>query len=431
MWVGLINSIIFSVAGAAASADSRADVPLAQPISTIAAIAPSSNWVAAWRVAPSDAFLSVSLNNQTIRQPITVHQQGRAVRLRVSNRAGRAPVTLNDVRIGVSAQDAKVQAGSSHPLRFAGQASITLAPGASAVSDPVEMTVQAMQRLAVSLYAQGRLTSVSRHSQANEHVWRAHGNQSAAEDGKAFTRINNNLQTSTLLIEGLDVLPARPTRVLVAFGDSITDGFIPHPSVPLFSSADAIGKDVRYPDFLARRMVAADKPVSVVSAGIGGNRLLAPGLLPIFGPAGLSRLQQDVISVPGATDVLMLIGINDLGLAPFPNASPVINGMKTAIGQFRQAGLRVVVGTLLPSNGYALYGMAPHGRPSVETARQQVNQWIRSSGWPDAVVDFDACLRDPASPSRLLPAYDSGDHIHPGAKGYEAMAACVDLNLFH
>lgn len=415
----LMNSIALSLSGALAPVD----MPQAPPL------VPSSAWVAAWTAPATDAFLSASLHNQTIRQPITVHQQGHAVRLRVSNRAGKHAVTVNDVRIGVSLQDAKVEAGSSRQLRFGGQPSVTLAPGASVFSDPVEMTVRPMQRLAVSVYASGKLTSVSRHNMANEFLWRADGNQSGDEGGQGFTRINNKLQTSTLLIDSLDVQTSKPTRVLVTFGDSITDGAVPDPAMPLYSSNHALGTDVRYPDFLARRMVAANMPVSVVNAGISGNRLLAPGLLPIFGPSGLSRLQYDVIGVSGATDVLMLIGINDLSMAVFPNAANVIHGMKSAIAQFRQAGLRVVVGTILPSKGYA-FGLLLAGRPSVDAARQQVNHWILNSGAADAVVDFDACMRDPASPASLLPAYDSGDHLHPNAQGYKAMADCVDISIF-
>ncbi|TAK86626.1 MAG: hypothetical protein EPO09_19470, partial [Aquabacterium sp.] len=177
-----------------------------------------------------------------------------------------------------------------------------------------------------------------------------------------------------------------------------------------------------------------------VSAAMCGNRLLSDALVPVLGPAGLSRLSQDVLKVAGATDVLMLIGINDLGSAWTPRADELINGMKTAIGQFRQAGLRVILGTLMPAKGastgsfYRTLGDRDigflHGRASVDRVRNEINSWIRQGGAADGVVDFDAGMRDPQAPAYLRPDYDSGDHLHPNAKGYEAMAACVDLSLF-
>lgn len=153
--------------------------------------------------------------------------------------------------------------------------------------------------------------------------------------------------------------------------------------------------------------------------------MLSHGFFP-GGPSGLSRLQRDVVEVAGATDALLLIGINDLGVNLQPSADALIGGLKTAVEQLRRAGLRVIVGTITPARGTLGF---LHGRASVDAARQQVNQWIRGSGVPNAVVDFDTCLRDPAAPSYLRAEFDSGDHIHPNTKGYEAMANCVDLRL--
>lgn len=381
-------------------------------------------WVAGWAAAPTDAFLSVPLQNQTIRQLVTLHQGGQAVRLRLSNRFGAAPVKLNEVWVGVSEHNAAIRKGSSRQLMFAGKPAVTLAPGANVLSDPVELEVMPMQRLAISLYSSGHISSMSRHFRSNEYLWRAIGNQSPKEDGKGFARILNPLMHSWWLIEGVEVLTPEPPRVLVAFGDSITDGFVS------ILGQESIGQDARYPDYLAQRFIASGMPVSVVNTGVSGNQLLSPAsaLRPTGGPSGLSRLRQDVVEVPGVTDVLVLIGINDLGWSLTPHAGDVIEGLKTVVEALHAVGLRVVLGTLTPSKG-ALAGLL-HGRASVDIARQQINQWILTSGVADGVVDFDACLRDPAAPSHLLAEYDSGDHLHPNPRGYQAMSECVDLSLF-
>ncbi|MDO9234667.1 MAG: GDSL-type esterase/lipase family protein [Aquabacterium sp.] len=414
-------------------------------LSALPARAQSSDWVGAWTAPQSDAFASVALRNQTIRQIVTVHQAGHAVRVRLSNRFGTGTVVLNDVRVGLSSGGADVVAGSAHKLLFGGKPVVTLAPGASIYSDPVALTVQAMQRLAISVYARGDTKVMSRHFTANEYPWRAMGNQSGIDLGWGFTRISNPLQTSWMLVDAVDVQPTVPTRVLVAFGDSITDGFMSSFGIGLLSGTAQIGQDHRYPDYLARRLIAAHKPVSVVNAGISGNRLLkdAEGPLPIYGRAGLSRLQRDVLDVPGVTDAVVMIGANDLGHALQPNAADVITGLKTAVAKLKQAGVRVTLGTIPPTKGngsgvnYLINAIMSggtnagmHGRASVMAERLKVNDWIRTSGVPDVVVDFDACLRDPADPARLRPEFDSGDHLHPSAKGYEAMAACVNLTLF-
>jgi lysophospholipase L1-like esterase len=414
-------------------------------MSSQVACAQNTGWVGAWAAPHGDAFASVALRNQTLRQVVTVHQSGQAVRVRLSNRFGTGTVVINDSQVGVSAGGATVVAGSMRRLLFGGKPVVALVPGASVYSDPVPLSVQAMQRIAISLYAAGDTKMMSRHFNANEYPWRAHGNRSGGTSGWGFIRISNPLQTSWMLIDAVDVQPTVPTRVLVAFGDSITDGYISTLGIGLLSGSAQMGRDQRYPDFLARRLIAAQKPVSVVNAGITGNSLLkdSEGLMPIFGRSGLSRLQRDVLDVPGVTDALLMIGTNDLGTALKPDAAEVISGLKTAVSKLKKAGVRVIVGTLPPTKGNgsgvnflinALMtgGTNPgmHGRASVMAEREKLNEWIRTSGVPDAVVDFDACLRDPAKPARLRPDYDSGDHLHPNAKGYEAMAACVNLSLF-
>lgn len=389
----------------------------------------TARWTSAWATPQTDAFLSVSLINQTLRQVVTTHQEGHTIRVRLSNLYGTTPIKLAEVQIGLSAGDATVVRGSSRQLRFQGQSGITLQPGARVWSDPVDLDVKPMQRLALSMYAPGWVRALSRHYFAAEYSWWAFGNQAAAEDARNFARIDSPVEQSWALVDGMDVLSTQAGRVVVAFGDSITDGADPDPRFPLATIKTAIGHDTRWPDFLSRRLIAANKHVSVVNAGIGGNKLLSgPSLLPVFGEQGTKRLQRDVIEVSGVTDAILLIGINDLGDERQPSSTTLIARLQETALRLKQAGIRVIMGTLTPAGNSDKGKM--HGRASVEFARQEVNQWIRTSGAADAVADFDASVRDPINSSILRPDYDSGDHLHPNAKGHEAMAACVDLALF-
>lgn len=393
---------------------------------------PARGWSAAWQAPQGDAFLSVTARQATLRQVLTTHAAGSQIRLRLSNLFGSQPVTVGAVSIGVSAGEAQLTAAGAVPVRFAGRPDLVLAPGESRYSDPVSLPVQSMQRVAVSLYIPGSAVSVSRHFNGNEWVWSASGDRSAQASGQGFTRNGNVLQASHLLVDRLDVVAAdQPRRVVAMFGDSITDGFMGSAGgIPLLPGAEPIGRDVRFPDFLQRKADAAGVSATFVSAAISGNRLLSGPVLPMFGPSGRTRLVRDVLSLPGVTDAVVLIGINDLGFSLLPSltAQALTTGLHDAVVQLQQAGIRVTLGTLLPSRGATL-GLA-HGSAAVDAARQKVNHWIRTSGVAHAVIDFDPCMQDPTQPSRLRPAYDSGDGLHPNTAGYEAMAACVALATF-
>ena len=393
---------------------------------------PAHGWSAAWQAPQSDAFLSVSARQATLRQVLTPHAAGAQVRLRLSNQFGAQPVRVGAVSIGLSAGDAQIASGGPVAVRFAGRPDLVLAPGESRYSDPVALPVQSMQRVAVSLYIADGAVSISRHFNGNEWVWSASGDRSAQASGQGFTRNTNPLQTSHLLVDRLDVdATTSPRRVVAMFGDSITDGFMGSASgIPLLPGSEPIGHDVRFPDFLQRKADGMGVPATFVSAAISGSRLLSGPVLPMFGPAGHSRLTRDVLTLPGVTDAVVLIGINDLGFSLLPSvtAKALISGLQESVTRLRQAGVRVTLGTLLPSRGATL-GLA-HGSAAVDTARQAVNHWVRTSGVADAVIDFDSCMQDPARPSRLRPAYDSGDGLHPNAAGYQAMAECIALAGF-
>jgi lysophospholipase L1-like esterase len=214
-----------------------------------------------------------------------------------------------------------------------------------------------------------------------------------------------------------------PARSLVAFGDSITDGFVGGSPLSLPVSLSVNDKNERYPDFLQRRITAAGMRLSVANAGIGSNQLLSSlGLM--TGPSGLSRFDADALQVSGAAGVLLLEGINDLGLG-HARAAAIIAGYRQLIARTHAAGKKIWLATITPAANAVIDGVLLAPRSEID--RRAVNAWIRSQRLADGVVDFDAALRDPASPSQLLPAYSGPDHLHPNAAGYERMAATVPL----
>jgi lysophospholipase L1-like esterase len=234
--------------------------------------------------------------------------------------------------------------------------------------------------------------------------------------------------TFRIVLTGVDVEVAKPGGVIVAVGDSITDG--------AFSTVDA---GASWPEGLARRLAAAGRTEAVVNAGIGGNRLLRDGTWTGAGRALLARLDADVFALDGVESIILLIGINDIGwpdadgrgrkwapLSDLPTANQIADGYRQVVLRAHARGTRVIGGTLI-----AFGGVDPSGfyTTEKEVIRQAVNARVRSGDIFDAVIDFDAALRDPSQPSRLLPDYDSGDNVHPSDHGYAAMANAVDLSL--
>jgi len=376
-----------------------------------------SHWVGAWGASPSHAAVP-GYAGQTMRMLVTPNAGGRLARVRLTNRYGTAPVTFDAVRLARRASGAGVVAGTSRPVTFGGRRSITIARGADAVSDPVRIRFRAFQQLAVSVYARADTGPATTHFLASEpSTYVAAGDHTADRGGAAF----GEPQESWVFLDGVDVLAPARVGAVVALGDSITDG-------ALSTEARATGaRDTRWPDFLARRLVRAGRPLAVVNEGIGGNRIrldAVPTSPEIFGPSTLFRLDGDVLAVSGATDVIVLEGINDIGQDPPATAAQVIAGLQQVVTRLQVAGLRVLVGTLTPSGGM---GVPTYGSAAAGAIRRAVNRWIRGSRLPDGIVDFDAAVRDPSRPSRIRPAYDSGDHLHPNARGYRAMGDAVRL----
>ncbi len=368
----------------------------------------ASTWVGAWSADPSDAR-NPGLADQTVRTILTPELGGETLRVRLSNRFGAGPVRLDGASVARrEGAGAALDPGSVRPLTFAGAAGVTLPTGGDVVSDPVTLHVDPGSDLAVSLFAAGLTGPATEHAvgQQTSYVSRPGSGDHAGEPGPAAFTLTTKAR---YFVSGVDVRKPASVGGVVAFGDSITDGF----------GGPADGQD-RYPDLLARRL-AAEAPsrrLAVVDAGISGNRLLGDGQLQMAGRSALARLDADAIGAPGASDVILLEGINDI--AHQATAAQVIAGLGQIVARLHAAGLGVQLGTLTPFGGSTV-------APVAEAERLQINRWIRGGGGADGTVDFDAAVRDPSDPGRLDPRYDSGDHLHPNAAGRRALAGAVDL----
>lgn len=381
----------------------------------------AGRWVSTWHASPTpggtfnsqDCPSDVGLANQTIRNIVRVSAGGSAVRVRISNAGGSEPLKVGAASVALSAGGAATVAGTSQPLRFGGRASIVVAAGGEAVSDPVALTVQPLQTLAVSVYLPDKTGPATQHYFAAQDNFLASGNHVATGAGKEFTR----KVSCWMFLSGVEV-KAAPNVVgtLITLGDSITDGYL--------STKNA---NRRYPDFLAERLASRKGPtVSVVNAGIIGNELLTVRPQLQFGYPVPARFPRDVLTQPGARAVILLAGINDIGDRS-AKAADLIPVYQQIIQAARAAGLKIYGGTLVPFAGSHKTYKGDYGTPKGEQERQKLNTWIRTSGAFDGVIDFDKAVRDPSNPSRLLPAYD-GDQLHPNDAGYQAMANAVNLD---
>jgi lysophospholipase L1-like esterase len=371
--------------------------------------------VAAWATSPSDSAGGAFVD-QSVRLIVNPTTGGRRVRVRLSNRFSSEPVTFGSAFVARREAGAKLVPGSARRLRFRRRQWVTIPAGGEVVSDAIRFRFEPFEDLAVSLYVTGASGRPTEHFFALETSFvspTGSGDQTADEAGGRFTQ---TLATWPYLTD-VEVSAPRRVRGVVTLGDSITEGF-PGP----------IGANARYSDFLARRLaVLGDRtPFAVQNAGVSGNRVLRDASLPIFGPKLLDRLDLDSIDQAGAGVVIVMAGTNDIGTEPPATASEVIAGLQVVVARLHAAGLAVLLGTQTPSKGYP-FGL--HGTAAAIAARNQINDWIRTSGVGDGVVDFHAALRDPSDPDRLRPDFDSGDHLHPNASGYAAMAGAVDPSL--
>ncbi len=348
-------------------------------------------------------------NDQSIRQVVRLSVGGERIRIKVSNLFGTTPVTFSGVQVAKSVGGSGIDAASSQAVQFGGQASVTLAAGEERMSDAVAMPVAPLADIAVTMYFAAPSTVTTLHTLGRQTAYIAQGQQLAAAT-LASDKVNQ--RQSYYGLTAVEVASADPARVVVAFGDSITDGF----------NATVDGAK-RYPNQLDDRLKAAGQPrTSVVNAGISGNRWLRD----VTGPHGNGRFERDVLNVPGVTHTIMLLGINDLRSgfrAPAEAVTPdeLAAAMTAAAKKAQAKGIKVYLGTILPCKGEAFCPA------SVDAQRQVLNTWIRNNKTVDGVIDFDQVTRNPADHASLLPAFNSGDHLHPNDAGYKAMAEAIDL----
>ena len=354
-----------------------------------------------------------TFNSQTVRMIVRSSIGGRRARVQLSNAYGAGPLRIGAAHIALRDKESSIVMASDRALTFSGSRSFTIPPGAGIVSDPVDLEVPKLADLAVSLYVAGEAPSPTNHLTGlhTTYISKEGDFTSAQGIAEATTR------QSWYWLSGVDVLAPADSALIVAFGDSITDGAT--------STPDA---DRSWPSLLAQRLAAnkATANVAIVNQGISGNRLLADGA----GVSALARFDRDVLSQLGVKWLIILEGINDIGIGArggpqgSVTAEDLITAHKQLIERAHLHGIRVIGATLTPYGGAAYYS------DEGEAIRQALNQWIRSSKAYDAVVDFDAITQDSENPRQIRPAYNIRDHLHPNDAGYKAMADAVNLSLF-
>jgi len=382
-----------------------------------------THWVGSWAASqqlpePANALAPADLHDATLRQIVHLSVGGAELRVHLSNRFGIAPLRFTAVHIArpVSPASDKIIPGSDKALTFSGELDVTVPAGADYISDPVAYPMPALSDVAITFHIDQEPAQQTGHPGSRATSYVVHGNQVSAPDLANAKKVEH-----WYFIAGVDVTTRVPAAVVI-LGDSITDGH-----------GATVDANNRWPDLLAKRMQAdpTTQTMAVLNQGIGGNRLLLDGL----GPNALARFDHDVLAQAGVRCLVVLEGINDLGMltrdGDVPKAAheAQVHRMEAAYQQIITRAhahqIQVVGATLLPFVGALYY----HPSPATEADRQAINQWIRAPGHFDAVIDFDRAMRDPEHPDQLLPAFDSGDHLHPSPAGYAAMAEAVPLSI--
>jgi lysophospholipase L1-like esterase len=356
-------------------------------------------------------------NNQTVRMVVRTTIGGQRARVQLSNAFGTSPLNVGAAHVALrdpsrQEKELAIVPASDRSLTFSGKANFTIPPGAEIVSDPVDLDVPKLGDLVISVYVPGNAATPTTHSTGLHTTY-----ISKPGDFTDAASISEGARTtqSWYWISSVDVLAPPKTSLIVAYGDSITDGAT---STPDTNSS--------WPSQLSQRLLAnkATAGVAIVNQGISGNRVLSDGA----GVSALARFDRDVLAQPGVKWVILMEGINDIGLSVTANApitaDELIAAHKQIIERAHIRGIRVIGATLTPFSGATYYS------EEGEAIRQALNQWIRTGKAYDAVVDFDAVTRDPQNPKQLLAAFNIRDHLHPNDAGYKAMADAVDLSIF-
>ena len=400
-------------------------------LSAQASSATATEWVGTWGAAPlptGPAFgpggPPATFSNQTIRQVVRISAGGERVRIRFSNEYGAKPLVIGAARVSLVDAHGNGSAEAGKPVLFGGKPGTTLPAGAPFLSDPIELPVKGLSSLAISVFFPEDTGGCTCHAAGMQT---AQISDAGDFTSKAFTP--KQTMQARAFISGVEVESKTPVKTIVVLGDSISDGV-----------GSTVDSNHRWPDLLAERLAARDARSAwgVVNMGISGNRVLGDGA----GVSALARFDRDVLSVPGVAYVVVFEGVNDLGISYGKFEGPMAERFKALVGPnkatadgiiaaYRQIiarahakGVKVVGATIAPYEG-AMYYSAEG-----ESVRQSINQWIRTGGAFDAVLDFDAAFRDPAKPTQIEAALHAGDHLHGSDVGYEKVAKSIDLAIF-
>jgi lysophospholipase L1-like esterase len=384
-----------------------------------------THWVGSWAasqqlVEPGNSLAADDLRDATLRQIVHLSLGGTNLRLHISNRFGTAPLRFTTVHMAQAASpdSEQIVAGTDRALTFGGSQEFTVPAGADYVSDPISFRASPLSNLAITLHIDSPPQQQTGHPGSRATSYVAHGDLASAQALPDAKKVEH-----WYFIAEVDVASPPRGAAVITLGDSITDGH----------GATTNGND-RWPDVLARRFhaSAATKQIAVLNHGIGGNRLLLDGL----GPNALARFDHDVLAQAGAKWLIVLEGINDIGTLAREHDVPetehkllvqhMIQAYEQIVLRAHAHSIKVYGATILPFVGSSYY----HPSAQTEADRQEVNRWIRARGHFDAVVDLDKIARDPQNPERLLPSFDSGDHLHPSPAGYKAMGDAVPLTWF-
>ena len=365
---------------------------------------------------------AITPNNQTLRQIVRTSVSGTRARVVFANTFGTAALNIGGASIALRDKESAIVPASVRKLTVNGSAAFRIPAGGVRLSDPVSLAVPAFADLAIDVFVPGDLGSgsspITFHNGANQTSYVSATGNHVGEPGLQPAAITR----SWFLLSRVEVVAAARVSAVAAFGDSITDGTRSTPDT-----------NNRWPDHLARRLASQGGGVAVMNVAIAGNRVLSEGVAPVGfgGNAGinaLARFDRDVLALPGVTHVIVMEGINDIGTSGqngiVAAADDLIAAHKQMIDRAHERGLKIYGATLTPYEGAAYFS------PEGEAKRKALNQWIRTSGAYDGVIDFDMVARDPSAPGRINPAFDSGDHLHPNDAGYKAMGESIDLALF-
>jgi lysophospholipase L1-like esterase len=417
---GALRRSAYFIAAAALAVGAAVALQARQP----AASAASSGWVETWAAAPIKATRDVinkayvGFSDDTIRNVVFTSIGGSAVRIRLTNLFGRQPLDIGQASVGEVASAGSLT-GPAFPVTFNNGRSVVVPVGQEVLSDPIPMSVSPLEDIAVSVYLPGQTGPATYHLFGQQDGYLAPGNHVNDVSDAAYPART----TSWYFLDGVEVMGAfKRAGVVVAFGDSITDGV---------GSTD--GTNGRWPDFLARRLDGQDgnEAPAVIDEGLGGNRVLNNSAC--FGQSALARFSRDVLDQPGVRAVIVLEGINDIGYSSdadigceAPNtdvsAAQIINGYKTLIAGAHSHGVKIFGCTMTP------FGSSWFWSVEGQAKWRAVNNWIRTSGAFDGVFDFARAIADPQDPNELNPADDAGDGLHPNDAGYAAMANAISLN---